>query len=94
MVPSYLHGIGEAVVEKCRWIDDGEDFRGRVWGEAVASWHRRFSYGLVAEAYTTRMSSGFTMLDECEKFSGLGWNSGPGDNRACRMAERENDLSL
>ena len=32
----------------------------------------------MAEAYTEDVVSGFTMLDECEKLSGFGWNSRSG----------------
>lgn len=80
MVPSYLHGIGEAVVENIGGIDDGEGTFVAVFGvrQLLQTGTEGFSYGLMAEAYTKDVVSGFTMLDECEKLSGLGWNSRSG----------------
>lgn len=80
MVPSYLHGIGEAVVEDVGGIDDGEGTFVAVFGERqlLQAGTEGFGDGLMAEAYTEDVVSGFTMLDECEKLSGFGWNSRSG----------------
>lgn len=80
MVPSYLHGIGEAVVENVGGIDDCEGTFVAVFGErrCCKLAPKDSGDGLVAEAYTEDVVSVFTMLDECEKFSGLGWNSRSG----------------
>ena len=80
MVTSYLHGIGEVMVENVSGVDDCEGTFVAVFGvrQLLQAGTEGFSYGLVAEAYTEDVVSGFTMLDECEKFSGLGWNSRSG----------------
>ena len=80
MVTSYLHGIGEAVVENVCGIDDCERTFVAVFGEGqlLQAGSEGFGDGLMAEAYTEDVVSGFTMLDECEKLSGFGWNSRSG----------------
>ena len=47
-------------------------------GQLLSAGTEGFGDGLVAEAYTEDVVSGFTMLDECEKLSGFGWNSRSG----------------
>ena len=76
MVTSYLHGIGEVMVENVGGVDDCEGTFVAVFGERQLL--QGFGDGLVAEAYTEDVVSGFTMLDECEKLSGFGWNSRSG----------------
>ena len=80
MVTSYLHGIGEVMVENVSGVDDCEGTFVAVFGERqlLQAGTEGFGDGLMAEAYTEDVVSGFTMLDECEKLSGFGWNSRSG----------------
>ena len=68
------------MVENVCGIDDCERTFVAVFGEGqlLQAGSEGFGDGLMAEAYTEDVVSGFTMLDECEKFSGLGWNSRSG----------------
>ena len=70
----------QAVVENVGGIDDCEGTFVAVFGERqlLQAGTEGFGDGFVAEAYTEDVVSVFTMLDECEKFSGLGWNSRSG----------------
>ena len=86
MVTSYLHGIGEVMVERCRWGRrdcEGTFIVPSAWGGAVVvKGTEGFGDGLVAEAYSEDVVSGFTMLDECEKTLRLRLEFPvPGDNR-------------
>lgn len=80
MVASYLHGTGEAVVENVGGIDDCEGTFVAVFGEwqLLQAGTEGFGDGLMAEAYTEDVVCSFTMLDECEKVSGLIGNSRSG----------------
>ena len=69
MVPSYLHGIGEAVVENVGGIDDGEGTFVAVFGERqlLQAGTEGFGDGLMTEAYTEDVVRSNVLYSAAEK---------------------------